>query len=118
MSKAALWSTSTEFSAKAWKWGKKAVNKLGSMACSVLQSPAAPIAAGAAAAAYGAPPHLTIDNADGAELNDFITFGRVQASSFSVEDHVGKLVEGHLAQLLPAAVVEEIKFVGDGAMFQ
>lgn len=41
---------------KAYDWGKKAVNKLGSLACSVMKHPAAPVAAGAAAAAAGAPP--------------------------------------------------------------
>jgi len=41
---------------KAWEWGKKAVNKLGELACGVANHPAAPMAAGAVGTAYGAPP--------------------------------------------------------------
>jgi hypothetical protein len=41
---------------EAWEWGKKAVDKLGSLACGALSHPAGAIAAGAAAGAAGAPP--------------------------------------------------------------
>jgi len=40
---------------KTWEWGKQAVDKLGSLACGVMQSPVVSVAAGAAATAYGAP---------------------------------------------------------------
>lgn len=40
----------------AYKWGKKALSAIGKLGCAVLNSPAAPIAAGAASAAYGVPP--------------------------------------------------------------
>lgn len=54
---------------KAWEWGKSTVDKLGSLACSVMNSPAAPVAAGAAASAYGAPPQAGVVGAQvGASL--------------------------------------------------
>lgn len=45
---------------KAWEWGKGAVNKLGSLACGVMQSPLGPVAAGAAAGAMGVPPQVGV----------------------------------------------------------
>lgn len=43
---------------RAYEWGKNAINKLGSLACGAMKSPVASVAAGAAAAAYGAPPQV------------------------------------------------------------
>lgn len=41
---------------KAWEWGKQAVDKLGELACGVMNNPAAGVAVGAAAASQGIPP--------------------------------------------------------------
>lgn len=49
---------------KAASWGKKAIEKFGSMACGVLNSGAASVAAGAAAGAVGVPPQVGVKGAE------------------------------------------------------
>jgi hypothetical protein len=48
----------------AYGWGKTALEKLGSIACTVLKSPLAPAAASAAGAAYGVPPQASAAGVD------------------------------------------------------
>ena len=59
---AATWTASKVKSAanKALDFGKKALDKLGKLACGVMNHPAAPLAGGAAAAAAGAPPQTGV----------------------------------------------------------
>ena len=99
MSKATLWPTSTVSAAKAWKAGS--TSAIGGLAAHHLGADAVEGDRGLGDAAAGidqlvealAAQQPAVDDADGADLDDLVAAGRVEAGGLGVEDGVGELVE-------------------------
>ena len=121
MSKAALWATSTAPRAKAWKlrqnlgdrrlrfqqFGTNTVHRhrglrhrplrIDQLVDDLLIEQAA------------------VDDAHGAELDDLVASRGVKTGGFGIEDHIGQLAQGQVAQGLLPGLVKEVELVIDRA---